>query len=99
MSHDAWHLAYELRRIERMWLLPTDATPLERVLAYEPRCFEAGRQQNRRIAELCRELGLRPPWASTTPEKQWPPDWHTRKLWPYPHSGARAHFLDDRQRD
>jgi hypothetical protein len=46
-----------------MWLLPADATPLERALAYEPGCAAAGRYQNVVIAKLCRELGIDPPWA------------------------------------
>jgi hypothetical protein len=94
MSQDAWWAAYELRRIERMWLLPADASPLERVLAYEPACPEGGRQKNYRIVALCRELGLRLPWASSLPEGQGLPDWHALKPWPYPDSGARPYFLE-----
>src|SRR5207245_5774321 len=75
MSKNTRRAAYEQRRLERMWLLPADATPLERVLAYEPACFEGGRQQNYRIAVLCRELGLRPPWSLHLPEAKWPQEW------------------------
>lgn len=95
MSQDTWWAAYELRRLERMWLLPADASPLERVLAYEPACFEGGRQQNYRIAALCRELGLQPPWTVHLPKDRWLPEWHARKPWPYPDSGAKPFFLED----
>jgi hypothetical protein len=95
MSQNTWWAAYERRRLERMWLLPADASPLERVLAYEPACVEGGRQQNYCIAALCRELGLRPPWTLHHPKEQWRPEWHARKPWPYPDSGAKPCFLED----
>jgi hypothetical protein len=50
-----------------MWLLPADATRLERALAYEPACAAAGRYQNAVIAKLCRELGIDPPWRQNRP--------------------------------
>ena len=95
MFQNTWWAAHERRRLERIWLRPADATPLERVLAYEPACFEACGQKDHRIAVLCRELGLRPPWALSLPKEQWPPEWHARKPWPYPDSGTRARFRED----
>jgi hypothetical protein len=95
MSRNTWWAAYELRRLERMWLPSAHASPLERVLAYEPACFEGGRQQHYRIAALCRELGLRPPWTLHLPKERWLPEWHARKPWPYPNSGANPFFLEN----
>jgi hypothetical protein len=99
MPLNAWWAAYERRRLERMWLLPTDASPLERALAYEPACFEAGRQRDKRIAALCRELGLRPPLSLYLPKDQCPPEWDARKPWPYRDSGAKPFFLNDTPTD
>jgi hypothetical protein len=55
----------DLEELERAWVLPADATPLQRALAYTPHCAAAGRYQNRIIADLCRALGILPPWAQT----------------------------------
>ena len=48
--------------LENAWALPSDADALMRALAYRPRCSAAGRHQNRVIADLCRALGIPPPW-------------------------------------
>ena len=52
----------DLERLERQWLLPSDATPLQRALAYRPFCAPAAQHRNKVIADLCRELGIPPPW-------------------------------------
>lgn len=69
-------------QLERAWTLPSDATPLQRALAYVPQCAAAGRHKNVVIAKLCRELGIRPPWSRHTPRDQWPPAWSELKPWP-----------------
>ncbi len=53
----------ELAELERAYSLPSDATPLQRALAFTPHCAAAGRYQNAIIAKLCREAGIPPPWA------------------------------------
>jgi hypothetical protein len=50
--------AYELRRLERAAALPSDATRLERLLAYEPVCGPAPRHRAVLLRRLGRELGL-----------------------------------------
>ena len=52
----------ELERLERQWLLPSDATPLQRALAYRPFCAPAAIHRHKVIADLCRELDIPPPW-------------------------------------
>ena len=54
-------------RLERAWALPSDATPLMRALAYRPFCAPAAIHRNKVIADLCRELGILPPWAHDSP--------------------------------
>jgi len=57
--HDvAFWYAYELRRLERAVALPSDATRLERLLAYEPVCGPAHRHQAKLIADESRRLGI-----------------------------------------
>jgi hypothetical protein len=54
--------------LERLYLLPSDATPLQRALAYRPhQCGEAWRHRNRVIVKLCREQGLPLPWSQPPP--------------------------------
>jgi hypothetical protein len=50
--------AYELRRLERAAALSSDATRLERLLAYEPVCGPAHRHRAVLLRRLGRELGL-----------------------------------------
>jgi hypothetical protein len=49
---------YELRRIERMATLPSDAATIERLLAYEPRCGSAHRHRTMLIRRWGRGVGL-----------------------------------------
>jgi hypothetical protein len=55
--------------LERAWALPSDATPLQRLLAFRPKSGPGWRHHNALIAKLCREQGLPLPWAD-----QWPSD-------------------------
>ena len=50
--------AYVLRRLERAAALPSDATRLERLLAYEPVCGPAHRHHAKLIADESRRLGI-----------------------------------------
>ena len=51
---------HELERLERLWALPSDATPVERALLYEPRCGPAHRHRYGIIRAWGRSVGLEP---------------------------------------
>ena len=52
----------ELELLERVWALPSDATPLERAIAFRPFNAPSAIHRHKVIANLCRELGIPPPW-------------------------------------
>jgi hypothetical protein len=49
---------YTLARLEQLWLLPPDATPIERVLLCEPECGPAHRHRAMIITKWGRSVGL-----------------------------------------
>ena len=49
---------HELQRLERLYKLASDATPLERLLAYEPQCGPAHRQRTVLLRRWGRSVGL-----------------------------------------
>ena len=71
----------ELVCLERLFALPSDATPLQRALAYRPDCPAAGRYKNAVIAKLCNGLGIRPPWSAHIPRERWPAAWVALEPW------------------
>lgn len=58
VADPAFWRAYELRRLERTVALPSDATRLERLLAYEPVCGPAHRHHAKLIVDESRRLGI-----------------------------------------
>ena len=71
----------DLDLLERAWALPSNATPLQRALAYRPSCGPAWIHCNSVIAKLCRELGMRPPWSLNLPPDRWPASWTALRPW------------------
>ena len=53
--------------LERAWALPSEATPLERLLAFRPKSGPGWRHRNFLIHKLCREQGLPLPWEDQQP--------------------------------
>ena len=57
-----WEPVSDLDRLEGMWRLPSNATPLQRALAFVPLCWPAAQHKSIVIHKLCRELGIPLPW-------------------------------------
>ena len=53
--------------LERAWALPSDATPLQRLLAYAPKTGAGWRHWHYLVYRLCREQGLPLPWKDQRP--------------------------------
>jgi hypothetical protein len=49
--------------LERAWGLPSDATPLQRLLAFRPKTGPGWQHWHYLVRRLCREQGLSLPWA------------------------------------
>jgi hypothetical protein len=48
--------------LERAWALPSDATPLQRLLAFTPKTGPGWVHWHRLVRKLCEEKGLPLPW-------------------------------------
>jgi hypothetical protein len=48
--------------LDRAWTLPSDATPLQRLLAFRPKTGSGWQHWRHLVRKLCAERGLPVPW-------------------------------------